>query len=212
MREDICPTETEESLMARFQGGEEDAFVTLFDMYSKRLINFAHHFLFSQEESEDVAQQVLLTVYEKKERYDSSRPFRPWLFTIASRVVSNRLRDKKRHPRISLDYQTEDRDGLAGWSEFIEQRKVEDSFEKREIVEVVCRALERLPENQRLAVTLAKYEEMPNQDIARVMEVSLPAVESLLFRARQSLKTFLSPYVNIKIKTQKKPSPIPTLI
>lgn len=200
MREDIRTTETEEILMARFQAGEENAFVTLFDMYSKRLINFAYRFLFSQEESEDVAQQVLLAVYQKKERYDPGRPFRPWLFTIASRIVSNRLRDKKRHPRVSLDYQTEDEEGsgMVERSELIEKREVADSCEKNELVNVVCRALEKLPENQRLVVTLARYEEMSHQDIARVMKISLPAVESLLFRARQSLKTFLSPYINPK--------------
>ncbi len=200
MRENNRPNETEEILMARFQAGEEDAFVTLFDMYSKRLINFAHRFLFSQEEAEDVAQQVLLAVYKKKERFDPGRPFRPWLFTIASRAVSNRLRDKKRHPRVSLDHANEDTDGhgLMNRLELMEREGGEDSSEKKEVVEVVRWALERLPENQRLAVTLAKFEEMPYQEIARVMEISLSAVESLLFRARQSLKKNLSPYVNPK--------------
>jgi RNA polymerase sigma-70 factor (ECF subfamily) len=207
MRGDVELIETEEILMARFQAGEEDAFVTLFDMYAKRLINFAHRFLFSQEESEDVAQQVLLAVYEKKERYDPSRPFRPWLFAIASRAVSNRLRDRKRHPRVSLDYSNDNADGnsLVNRPELIDQDRTENSCEKKEVVEVVRRALERLPENQRLAVTLAKFEEMPYQDIAGVMKVSLSAVESLLFRARQSLKTSLSPYINMKTPPPQNP-------
>ena len=189
--------------MARFQAGEEDAFVTLFDLYAKRLINFSHRFLFSQEESEDVAQQVLLAVYEKKERYEPSRPFRPWLFAIAAHAVSNRLRDRKRHPRVSLDYNNENADGngSANLPELIDHDRTENSCEKKEVVELVRRALERLPENQRLAVTLAKFEEMPYQDIAGVMKVSLSAVESLLFRARQSLKASLSPYINTPQKS-----------
>lgn len=194
----MSESQSDEVLMRLFQGGDEEAFKTLFDRYSARLINFAHRSFHNREEAEDVAQETLLRVYRGKDRYDASRPFRPWLYSIIARLVSNRLRDKKRHPCVSLDYQTEDGNGSVEPSELIEKRRVEDSCEKKEVADVVRQAFERLPENQRLAVTLAKYEEMPYHDIARIMEISLSAVESLLFRARQSLKKNLSPYVNPK--------------
>lgn len=183
--------DTDESLMARFQLGEESAFEILYDRYTQRLINFVHRFLYSREEAEDVAQQVLLTVYQQKQRFDSHRPFRPWLFAVASHLTSNRLRDKKRHPRLSLDASTEE-----DASPVVLMATTEPPMEDKELVAAVRRSLDRLPENQRLAITLARYENMSYNEIALAMKTSVSAIESLLFRARQSLKNDLSAYLH----------------
>ncbi|HMU76164.1 MAG TPA: sigma-70 family RNA polymerase sigma factor [Elusimicrobiota bacterium] len=110
MPEYSAEREPDESLMRQFQAGDGEAFDALFDRYSARLINFAFRFLHSREEAEDAAQDVFLRLRGKKERYDPSRPFRPWLFSIASRLVSNRLRQKKRHPLLSI-FNREDDEG-----------------------------------------------------------------------------------------------------
>lgn len=206
MTENTRPIETDEALMVRFQSDDEEAFKMLFDRYSKRLINFAYRFLFSQEEAEDVAQRVLLTLYQKKSRYDPQRPFRPWLFSIASRLMSNRLRDRKRHPHVSLDYQS-DEDSSVGLAHNIPDASSPSSdrvAEKREVARAVQTALAVLPENQHAAVVLSRFEDLSYEEIAQVMDTSISTVKSLLFRARQTLKKELESYVSAESAHAKK--------
>jgi RNA polymerase sigma-70 factor (ECF subfamily) len=185
--------ETDESLMRRFQAGDGEAFDVLFDRYSARLINFAHRFLRSKEESEDAAQEVLLRVHGAKDRYDPSRPFRPWLFSIAARLASNRLRHRKRHPFLSIFFRDEvDVDSpLSVDPPDRPLDRPEQTAETTRLAEAVRSSLDKLPESQRTAVVLARFEEMSYEDIAQVMHLSVPSVKSLLFRARQTLKNEL---------------------
>lgn len=187
---------TDEELMAAFQAGDEEAFKTLFDRYAARLFNFSLRFFRSREEAEDLAQEALLRVYHKKDRFDVSRLFRPWIFTIASRLISNRLRDKKRHPHLSLDKPLENSDGDEMVIEPSEPtRLTPDCIEENtQLVQAVQRALDDLPESQRTAVVLARYEEMSYEEIAESMSTSVSSIKSLLFRARIALKDSLSSF------------------
>lgn len=193
--------ETDEFLMRRFQLGDADAFVVLFNRYSTHLINFANRFLFSQEESEDTAQDVLLRIHNARDRYNASHPFRPWLFAIASHLISNRLRQKKRHPLISL-FHSDDKDD-APPIDPPERRDhgPEQSMENRHLAARIQSSLSLLPENQRTAVILARFEDMTNEEIAQTMGTSVSSVKSLLFRARQTLKNALKQFI------QNQPTP-----
>ena len=189
--------DTDESLMRQFQSGDGVAFEILFDRYSTHLINFAHRFLFSREESEDAAQEVLLRIHGARDRYDSSRPFRPWLFSIASRLISNRLRQKKRHPLVSL-FHSADEGGDESIPLDVPDRwdsGPEQIVEKHHLAAHIQSVLSRLPENQHTAVVLARFEEMSHEEIAQTMGISVSSVKSLLFRARQSLKNDLKQFI-----------------
>lgn len=191
---------TDEAIMACFQAGETDAFQIIFDRYSSHIINFAYRFLGSREEAEDIAQEVFLRIYRAKERYDPKRPFRPWIFSIAAHLISNQRRNSKRHPKEPLEGMLQDSDGSSPRRE-IEDRsspKSEELLEKQQIAERVRNALENLPESQRQAVLLARFEEMSYEEIGETMDISLTAVKSLLFRARQNLKLSLASYVSGK--------------
>lgn len=198
-------SESDEELMAAFQSGSEEAFKTLFDRYAARLFNFSLRFFRSNEEAEDVAQEVLLRVFHKKERFDTSKPFRPWIFTIASRMISNRLRDKKRHPHLSLDKTTENDEGEELKLDPVEspQLRPDSIREGVEITDAVQRAIEALPENQRAAILLARYEEMSYEEIAQSMSTSVSSVKSLLFRARITLTKILAPFSPEQAMTEK---------
>lgn len=189
--------DSDQELMRRFQSGEEEAFRGLLDHYTPHLINFAYRMLSSRDESEDLAQEVFLRVYKGKDRYDPSRPFRPWIFSIASRLISNRLRDRKRHPKVSLDWKPEEGSREIPTIDLPDKSSLrpEETLENRQLAQVVRDALAALPENQRAAVLLARFEEMSYEEIAQTMESTVVAVKSLLFRARQTLKAALTPYV-----------------
>ncbi len=189
-------SDSDESLMILFQEGNEEAFQLFFDRYSSRIINFAYRFLNSKEEAEDIAQEVFVRIYRKKLSYDPKSPFRPWLYSIVAHLFSNRLRDKKRHPHQSLDWTASDDGGNDFSPESIEisSPAEKDSLEKAEITRSVQSAIQALPENQRTAVILARYENMSYEEIAVTMSLSLSSVTALLFRARQTLKKTLQEF------------------
>ena len=181
--------------MRRFRSGDEEAFQFLFNHYAPPVINFAYRFLHSQAEAEDLAQEVFLRVYKGRERYDERRPFKPWLFAIASRLISNRLRDAKRHPQTPLETSLQDDEASLTLPIPEKNLRPDQEMDQKEKVKAVQDALKALPENQRAAVLLARYEEMSYEGIAQVMGTSVIAVKSLLFRAKQTLKQALSSYI-----------------
>lgn len=191
------PVDSDEELMRRFQSGEEAAFRVLFDRYASHLINFAYRLLARRDESEDLAQEVLLRVYKGRDRFDPSRLFRPWIFSIAARLASNRLRYTKRHPAVSLDKPAgEDEQTPPNLDHRNDSSpSVDETLERQEIVSAVQQAIQALPENQRAAVLLARFEDMSYEEIATTMGSSVSSVKSLLFRARQTLKAVLTSYV-----------------
>ncbi len=186
----------DESLMADFASGSQASFELIFERYSSHIINFAYRFLNSRDEAEDIAQEAFLRVYMTKERYDPGRSFRSWIFSIAAHLISNQIRSRKRHPKESLDKTQQDSDGnsYGGEIEDGSSLKSEDILERQQLVRQVQEALRKLPENQRTAVVLARFEEMSYEEISVTMDVSVTAVKSLLFRARQSLKVSLASY------------------
>lgn len=196
--------ESDESLMRRFQAGDEESFRVLFDRYASRVVNFIHRFLHDREASEDVAQEIFLRVYRAKERYDSSRPFRSWIFSIAARLASNWLRDKKRHPQHSLDGRPDDDGDSRALTQTLRDTSspLEAAMEERSRkAQAVQECLAALPESQRTAVLLSRFEEMSYEEIAQAMDLSVASVKSLLFRARQTLKITLLPVLENEQKT-----------
>jgi RNA polymerase sigma-70 factor (ECF subfamily) len=187
--------------MSRFQGGDEEAFQDLFNRYAPRVINFACRFLHSQAEAEDIAQEVFLRVYKGRERFDGAKPFRPWLFAITSRLISNRLRDNKRHPHIPLEPVTNEDETAAILPIPETALRPDQVMDQQEKIQAVQAALRALPENQRTVVLLARFEEMSYDEIAQATDLSVASVKSLLFRAKQTLKQVLIPYLR-----HKKPS------
>lgn len=188
--------EPDQELMRRFRNGEQEAFQVLFNRYASPVINFAYRFLHSQAEAEDLAQEVFLRVYRGRERYDERKPFKPWLYAITSRLISNRLRDIRRHPQIPLEVRQEE-DGTTQMLPIPEtDLRPDQQVDRQEKTKMIRRALDALPENQRTAVLLARFEEMSYEEIAQVMDVSVMAVKSLLFRAKQALKEALFPYIS----------------
>lgn len=180
-------------LMLQVQQGDREAFNRLVDKYSKSIINYIYRFSGSREDAEDLAQEVFIKVYNAAANYVPSAKFTTWLYRIASNVSIDYLR-KKKHSRgtSSLDEQQESEEGSPARQIADEKQKPADKeVLDKETSDNINKALLTLPENQRAAIIMKVYEDKSYADIAGVLGVSVPSVESLIFRARQALKTGL---------------------
>ena len=186
-------------LMLDVKAGDEQSFELLLQRYRTPLVNFLYRMVRAREEAEDLAQEVFLRVYRARKDYVPSAKFTTWLFRIATNLALNSVRDN-RHQRmeVSLDapvtIDAEDGDekplDIAEKHPNIEQYMVEEARKK-----MIRHAIDKLPEKQRAAVLLHKYQELDYGDIAKILECSESALKSLLFRAYETLRVELAPLV-----------------
>jgi RNA polymerase sigma-70 factor (ECF subfamily) len=192
-------TRSDVQLMLDVKAGDERSFELLLQRYRTPLVNFLYRMVRAREEAEDLAQEVFLRVYRARQDYVPSAKFTTWLFRIATNLALNSVRDN-RHQRmeISLDapvtVDAEDGDektmDVAEKHPNIEQYMVEEARKK-----MIRHAIDKLPEKQRAAVLLHKYQELDYGDIAKILECSESALKSLLFRAYETLRVELAPLV-----------------
>ena len=180
-------------LMLQVKKGNTQAFEELIEIHQNSVIGTVAKMLGSPTEAEDIAQQVFIRIWKSAERYEPQAKFTTWLFTITRNLVFNEVRRKKRKPAVSMD-EREEEFHLAT----VDTRTAspDDDVLQSELEETVDAAIANLPEKQRLAVVLRRYEEMPYEEIASVLDMTIPAIKSLLFRARAQLKEDLKKYLS----------------
>jgi len=179
--------------MAKVSEGDTGAFEELVERHQRSVIGTVAKMLGNASEAEDIAQQVFVRVWKSAGRYEAQAKFTTWLFTITRNLVFNEVRRRRRKPTVSVDEREE-----------LTHRTVEDSkavppddgILQVELEDAIDRAIKSLPEKQRLAVVLRRYEEMPYDEIAVALSMSVPAVKSLLFRARSQLRESLQRYLD----------------
>ncbi len=180
-------------LMLEFQGGDKASFEALMHKYYPRLLNFIYRFVGNAELAEDLTQEVFLKVYRAAAGYRPESKFQTWVYTIAKNISLNELRHHRKTP-LSIDEPFQSEDGPV-------ERQVEDTQTPRadeqmlhaETAAAVRAAIDSLPENQRMAVILRRYEQFSYEEIAQTMRMSGKAVKSLLSRAKENLKNKLAP-------------------
>ncbi|HKM89327.1 MAG TPA: sigma-70 family RNA polymerase sigma factor [Candidatus Acidoferrales bacterium] len=184
-------------LMLAVKQGDEASFELLLQRYRRPLCHFLNRMVRDAAHAEDLAQEVFLRVYRARREYEPSAKFTTWLFRIATNLALNSLRDgRHRQAEVSLDAPAEGQDGsemtldVPDGAPVVEQQLVE-----RDRVAVVRRAIFALPEKQRAAVLLHKYQELDYDEIARILGCSVSALKSLLFRAYETLRVELAPLV-----------------
>jgi RNA polymerase sigma-70 factor, ECF subfamily len=178
-------------LMLRVRDGDEESFRVLLDKHRNALVHFLYRMVQEQPVSEELAQEVFLRIYRSRASYQPTARFTTWMFRIASHLALNWLRDEK-HER-SQERLDDDRAGGMPVREFPDQRlSVEQRLLDRVRLQEVRDAIAALPERQRAAVLMHKYQEMEYSQIASVLEISEVAVKSLLFRAYETLRARLA--------------------
>ncbi len=181
------------ALMLRVRDGDLEAFETLVTRHQHSVVGTAAKMLGGAADAEDIGQQVFVRVWKHAARYQPSAKFTTWLMTITRNLVFNELRRRRRSQQVSMDAD----EGDTIRHQYVDEQAVAPSEEMldSELHEAIDAAIASLPETQRLAIVLRRYEGMPYEEIAEVLKTSVPAVKSILFRARAELKARLKKYL-----------------
>ncbi|HWY27072.1 MAG TPA: sigma-70 family RNA polymerase sigma factor [Candidatus Angelobacter sp.] len=187
-------TRTDVQLMLDVKAGDEASFDLLLRKYRLPLVNFLFRMVRDAATAEDLAQEVFLRVYRARKQYSPSAKFTTWLFRIATNLALNSVRDNRhRRADVSIDVKAEEDEAPRELP--AREMRIDEHMIERDRSELIRRAVAALPEKQRAAVLLHKYEEMDYGEIAKVLECSESALKSLLFRAYETLRVQLAPLV-----------------
>jgi RNA polymerase sigma-70 factor, ECF subfamily len=196
MMKDFSPDDDPDvQKMLAFQTGEASAFDDLLRTHFRKVMNFIFRYTRDSALAEDLTQEVFLRIYRSAPGYRPRAKFQTWMFTIARNLALNALRRQSRRD-VSMDQEYPGEEGFRK-QQWIDERAPlpSEALLKQEREALIQEALDQLPEHQRAAVLLRRYENMPYEDIAQTLGVTVPAVKSLLTRARETLKAKLKPFL-----------------
>ena len=179
-------------LMQLVAGGDTAAFESLIERHQALVAGTVARMLGSNADVEDITQQVFIRVWRSAGRYVARAKFTTWLLKITRNLVFNEMRRAKRHPHVPVQVDAE-ADELPLKDEATETPDA--TLLQNELQRAIENAITQLPETQRMALVLRRYEDLSYEEIADVLELSLPAVKSLLFRARTELRERLKSYL-----------------
>ncbi len=182
-------------LMERVRNGDLDAFRDLVEAHEQRVVGTITRMLGDEIEAEDIAQQVFVRVWKSAVRWEPTAKFTTWLYTILRNLVFNESRRRARHPARSLDAAVEDGEHPQQFADR-NVKAPDTTLLDAEMQDAIERAIQELPEAQRMAVIMRRYQDVSYEEIAEVLDLTVPAVKSLLFRARTELREKLQAYLD----------------
>ena len=184
------------ALMLRVQRGDLAAFEALVEKHRQPVFNFIQRTIQNLDDTDDLAQQVFVQAWKAADRYRPTARFSTWLFTIARNLCLNELRRRGRHPTESLDAPRETEDGpVERELSSPDPTPVTSGVLLEELEQRIEEALADLPETQRSAILLFREQELPYEEIAQLLGVSVSATKSLIHRGRETLKQRLKAYL-----------------
>jgi len=187
-------TRSDVQLMLDVKAGDDASFDLLLQKYRTPLVNFLYRMVRDAATAEDLAQEVFLRVYRARKQYSPSAKFTTWLFRIATNLALNSVRDNRyKRMQVSIDAPTEEDEAPVQLP--AREMRIDEHMVERDRAQIIRQAVAALPEKQRVAVLLHKYEEMDYGEIAKILECSESALKSLLFRAYETLRVQLAPLV-----------------
>jgi RNA polymerase sigma-70 factor (ECF subfamily) len=184
--------------MLRLARGDRAAFDELVRRNTPKVHALVFRFLGDVRQIEDLTQEVFLRIYRTAPRYQPTAKFSTWLYRITANLSFNVLRDRRKANIWQLDSETNDGEGFHRDVPDTRAAAPQSNLHDTELAQQLAAAISQLPENQRIAIVLNKYEDKGYQEIADVLEISTMAVKSLLSRARENLRQSLAKYLEIK--------------
>ncbi len=185
----------DEALMLAHGEGDEVAYAQLVQRHQRGVLNFIYRMVQNRQIAEELSQEVFLALVRNAGRYQPTAKFTTYLYTIASNIVSKEWARQKRRPRLFSISSWWGRDGENEFNpmEHVgdEKASVMRAFEQGEVSEAVNAALRNLPEHQREAFVLRRFQDMTYDEIAQVLEVPVGTVKSRVVRAERALRPYL---------------------
>ena len=183
---------TDVEWMLCVKAGDEACFERLLVKYRAPLVSFLYRMVRNRATAEDLAQEAFLRVFRARKDYVPGAKFTTWLFRITTNLALNALRDS-RHRLRELSIDQTDEEQRPGLDVIDSAEAIEQTLLERERAARIWAAVEALPEKQRVAVLLHKYQDLGYDEIARILGCSESALKSLLFRAYETLRVCLAP-------------------
>jgi RNA polymerase sigma-70 factor (ECF subfamily) len=188
---------TDAEIMLRVREGDDVGFNFLIEKYRKPIINFMYRMVHNQAVAEELAQEVFLRVYRSRQTYRAEAKFTTWLYRIATNLGVNHARDTK-HGRAAQTIYLDQPDPETGMTPDVADMHpgAEEEMVKDERMRAIRKHVMALPERQRTAVLMHKYQGLDYKEIGQVLRLSESATKSLLFRAYQTLRERLKEFVD----------------
>ncbi len=180
--------------MERVKTGDTEAFRELVEAHQHQVIGVVAKMLGDAAAAEDVAQQVFIRVWRAAPRYEPTAKFTTWLFKITRNLVFNEMRRRNRHPVHSMDAVSEPGDAPMQYED-AGTKAPDTAMLDEEMQRAIQAAIDELPETQRMAIILRRYDEFSYEEIGEILDLTVPAVKSVLFRARTDLRERLKRYL-----------------
>ena len=183
-------------VVSAFLGGEERAFEELVDRYQGRLLNFVYRTIGDRDRAEDLVQEVFIRVYRHIARFDRSKKFSTWIYTIASNLAKNELRNRSRNPLVlfqTIKAKFEDEERPLQFEDTMS--RPDDLYRKRHLRSLVEEATSQLPQHHREVFVLRELEGKSYEEIAEITNCNLGTVKSRLNRARNSFAEIIEPWL-----------------
>src|SRR5215472_1728179 len=180
-----------------FLAGDERAFQVLVERYQTRLLNFVYRTIGDREKAEDLVQEVFIRVYRHLHRFDRAKKFSTWVYTIASNLAKNELRNRSRNPLVlfqTIRRNWEDEDRPLQFED--PASRPDDLYRKRHLRELVEASVARLPEHHRQVFVLRELEGKSYEEIAEITNCNLGTVKSRLNRARNAFASIIEPKID----------------
>ena len=179
---------SDEQLMLLFQGGNENAYIELVNRYKDKLINFIFNYLGDIESSEDVVQETMIKLYQKKHYYKEIAKFSTWLYTIAKNLANTELRKRKQRKTTLLSQFSKDDKMYDLPSNDIE---VGQEIQTEIVNKIIREAVGKLSEKFKTVITLRDIQQLSYEDISEIIDVPIGTVKSRINRARLQLQVEL---------------------
>jgi RNA polymerase sigma-70 factor, ECF subfamily len=192
----VADTDSDAQVMLRVKAGDQSAFDFLVAKYRRPMVSFMYRMARNAAVAEDLAQEVFLRVYRSRSSYEASAKFTTWLYRIATNLAANHARDT-RHERPEVTVSLDEPDDESGTTVELPDGNLtaEQAMVRRERLLAIRRKVEALPEQQRMAVIMHKYQQMDYKQISEVLKKSESATKSLLFRAYETLREQLKEFI-----------------
>ena len=177
-----------EDLMAKTAEGDEFAFEILVRRHQTSVLNLVYRYIGDRTKAKDLAQEVFIRVWRAANRYEPKAKFNTWIYRITANLCLNELKSSKGKKLVQLEAEEVGRQNTNFETHSGAFQSPEDHLLAEERSRQVSGVLQSLPENQRMALILKRYDNLPYDEIAKIMDCSISAVESLLVRAKRNLQ------------------------